>query len=201
MRSYNRLVTIRWSAQCGHTKGKLVQSYTLIRDNHNPQYPAYNEDHYVNYRVAVGLLVGQGCEQSELPCLADGITKQGRRSWSFYMYRICCLIDRRIWRRMRLTNDIVLAICLPQTDNSNVKRPRPTALKDNMHRLDRVGRCHKKVKRWKRWRSEKMSAVFMSLFSLSSHYLFTFSLFHFCFLALPKDQPLRGSWPDHHFFT
>ncbi|KDR51418.1 hypothetical protein HMPREF1991_02507 [Hoylesella loescheii DSM 19665 = JCM 12249 = ATCC 15930] len=48
---------------------------------------------------------------------------------------------------MQLTNDIVLAICLPQTDNSNVKKPRPTALKDDMHRLDRVGRCHKKVKR------------------------------------------------------
>ncbi|KDR51419.1 hypothetical protein HMPREF1991_02508 [Hoylesella loescheii DSM 19665 = JCM 12249 = ATCC 15930] len=46
-----------------------------------------------------------------------------------------------------------------------------------------------------------MSAVFMSLFSLSSHYLFTFSLFHFCFLALPTDQPLRSNWPDHHFFT
>ena len=25
---------------------------------------------YVNYRVAVGLLVGQGCERSELPCLS-----------------------------------------------------------------------------------------------------------------------------------
>ena len=33
-----------------------------------------------------------------------------------------------------------LAIGLPQTDSSNVKRPRPTALKDNMHRLGRVGR-------------------------------------------------------------
>ena len=164
MRSYNRLVTIRWSAQCGHTKGKLVQSYTLIRDNHNPQYPAYNEDHYVNYRVAVGLLVGQGCEQSELPCLADGITKQGRRSWSFYMYRICCLVDKRIWRRMQLANNIVLAICFPKTDNLNVKRPRPTALKDNMHRLDRVGRFTPNP-------------------------------------ALPKDQPLRGSWRDHHFLT
>ena len=41
--------------------------------------------HLTNYRVAVGLLVGQGCERSELPCLADGITKLGRRSWSFYV--------------------------------------------------------------------------------------------------------------------
>ena len=35
---------------------------------------------------------------------------------------------------------LFLAIGLPQTDRSNVKRPRPTALKDNMHRLGRVGR-------------------------------------------------------------
>ena len=75
----------------------------------------------------------------------------------------------------------------------NGNRPRPTALKDNMHRLGRVGRCHK------RWKDEKGKEVkrcwlcFMSLFSLSSHYLFTFSLFHFCFPALPTDQPLRGS--------
>ena len=62
---------------------------------------------YVDYRVAVGLLVGQGCERSELPCLADEITKQGRRSWSFYIYRSCRLVDRRIWGQMLLTNDIV----------------------------------------------------------------------------------------------
>ena len=60
-----------------------------------------------NYRVAVGLLVGQGCERSELPCLADEITKQGRRSWFFYIYRSCRLVDRRIWGQMLLTNDIV----------------------------------------------------------------------------------------------
>jgi len=65
---------------------------------------------------------------------------------------------------MQLANDIVLAICLPQTDNLKVKRPRPTALKDNMHHLGRVGR-----------------------FSPNP--------------ALPTNQPLRGSWPDHHFFT
>ena len=41
------------------------------------------EIRYGNYRVAVGPLVGQGCDRSELPCLADGITKLGRRSWSF----------------------------------------------------------------------------------------------------------------------
>ena len=29
------------------------------------------EIRYTNYRVAVGLLVGQGCERSELPCLSD----------------------------------------------------------------------------------------------------------------------------------
>ena len=29
----------------------------------DPQYPPYNEDHYVNYRVAVGLLEGQGWER------------------------------------------------------------------------------------------------------------------------------------------
>jgi len=51
---------------------------------------------YVNYRVAVGLLIGQGWERSELPCLADDMTNLGRRPWSFYVYRICCLLDRRI---------------------------------------------------------------------------------------------------------
>ena len=49
------------------------------------------------YRVAVGPLVGQGWEWNDLPCLADGITKQGRRSWSFYMCRTCCLLDWRIY--------------------------------------------------------------------------------------------------------
>ena len=65
---------------------------------------------------------------------------------------------------MQLANDIVLAICLPQTDNSNVKRPRPTALKDGMHHLGRVDRFTPNP-------------------------------------ALPTDQPLRGSWRDHHSFT
>ena len=54
------------------------------------------EIRYTNYRVAVGLLVGQGWERSELPCIANGITKLGRRSWSFYAYRSCRLADRRI---------------------------------------------------------------------------------------------------------
>ena len=54
------------------------------------------ETRYANYRVAVGLLIGQGCKRSELPCLADGITKLGRRSWSFYIYGIDCLVDKRI---------------------------------------------------------------------------------------------------------
>ena len=41
---------------------------------------------------------------------------------------------------MLLTNDVVIGHWFPKTDGSNVKRPRPTALKDYMHRLDRVGR-------------------------------------------------------------
>ena len=72
------------------------------------------EIRYVNYRVAVGLLEGQGCERSELPCLADGITKQGRRSWSFYIYRICCLVYRRISGQMLLTNDVVFDHWFPK---------------------------------------------------------------------------------------
>jgi len=35
---------------------------------------------------------------------------------------------------------LFLTIGFPKTDSSKVKRPRPTALKDNMHRLGRVGR-------------------------------------------------------------
>ena len=34
--------------------------------------------------LAVGPFVGQGCERSELPCLARGDKKLGRRPWSFY---------------------------------------------------------------------------------------------------------------------
>ena len=63
----------------------------------------------MNYRVAVGPLIGQGCERSELPCLADGIIKLGRRSWSFYVYHICYLVDRRTWRQMRLMRNIVFS--------------------------------------------------------------------------------------------
>jgi len=58
---------------------------------------------------------------------------------------------------------LFLAIGFPKTDGSNVKKPRPTALKDYMHRLDRVGRFTPNP-------------------------------------ALPKDQPLRGSWLDSHSF-
>ncbi|KDR51417.1 hypothetical protein HMPREF1991_02506 [Hoylesella loescheii DSM 19665 = JCM 12249 = ATCC 15930] len=75
----------------------MFKKYGVLSRTHTPiQKLGLRENRYANYRVAVGPLEGQGCERSELPCLADGITKQGRRSWSFYMYRICCLIDRRI---------------------------------------------------------------------------------------------------------
>ena len=67
----------------------------------------------MNYRVAVGPLIGQGCERSELPCLADGIIKQGRRSWSFYVYHICCLVDRRIRGQMLLMRSIVFSHSRP----------------------------------------------------------------------------------------
>jgi len=73
-----------------------------------------NNIHLTNYRVAVGPLVGQGCDRSELPCLADGITKQGRRSWSFYIYRTCSIVDKRICGQMPLANDIVFSRWFPQ---------------------------------------------------------------------------------------
>ena len=59
---------------------------------------------------------------------------------------------------------LLLAIGFPKTDGSNVKRPRPTALKDNMHRLGRVGRFTPNP-------------------------------------ALPKDQPLRGSWHNEFLLS
>ena len=34
-------------------------------------------------RIAVGPFKGQGCERSELPCLARGDKELDRRSWSF----------------------------------------------------------------------------------------------------------------------
>ena len=37
------------------------------------------------YRNAVGLFRGQGCERSELPCLACDNKNLGRRPWSFYI--------------------------------------------------------------------------------------------------------------------
>ena len=67
----------------------------------------------MNYRVAVGPLVGQGCERSELPCLADGIIKLGRRPWPFYVYHICYLVDRRIRGQMLLMRNIVFGHSLP----------------------------------------------------------------------------------------
>ena len=67
----------------------------------------------MNYRVAVGPLVGQSCERSELPCLADGIIKLGRRSWSFYIYHICYLVDRRIRGQMLLMRNIVFSHSRP----------------------------------------------------------------------------------------
>ena len=41
--------------------------------------------HNANNRMAVGPFRGQGCERSELPCLASVDRKLGRRSWSFYI--------------------------------------------------------------------------------------------------------------------
>ena len=59
---------------------------------------------------------------------------------------------------------LLLAIGFPKTDGSNVKRPRPTALKDYKHRLDRVGRFTPNP-------------------------------------ALPKDEPLRGSWHNEFLLS
>ena len=85
-------------------------------------------DYLINYRVAVGLLVGQGCDRSELPCLADGITKQGRRSWSFYIYRSCCPVNRRICGQMLLTNDIVFGRWFPQNRQLERKKTKTYGL-------------------------------------------------------------------------
>ena len=43
-------------------------------------------EYCANYRAAVGLFVGQGCERSELPCLERGDKKLGRRPWSFFKF-------------------------------------------------------------------------------------------------------------------
>ena len=72
----------------GHLGTNIIQQLYLNMPIRGP--------YCMNYRVAVGPLVGQGCERSELPCLADGIIKLGRRPWSFYVYGIDCLVDRLI---------------------------------------------------------------------------------------------------------
>ena len=43
------------------------------------------EIRYTNYRVAVGVIDGQGCARSELPSFANGKTKKCRRSCTFYV--------------------------------------------------------------------------------------------------------------------
>ena len=55
-----------------------------------------------SYCVAVGPFAGQGCERSELPCLARGGKKLGRRSWSFYVCGGCCRIERVSCRNCQL---------------------------------------------------------------------------------------------------
>ena len=96
--------------------------------------------HYVSYRVAVGPLVGQGCERSGLPCLADGIIKQGRRSWSFYVYHIYCLVDRRIRGQMLLMKNIVFSHSRPTSRQSKCKKTKAFGLAFPTYGLGSVGR-------------------------------------------------------------
>ena len=80
---------------------------------------------------------GLGSE-SDLPCLSCTWAKQGRRSWSFYIWTICFLETNG---QKRCSSLIAFTrISVYRLDNRwvNVKRPRPTALKDYMHRLGRV---------------------------------------------------------------
>ena len=72
------LVPLRYLPRSGWYKlHLLVSSPCLKRMVSYPDHAYYirefgiREISYVNYRVAVGLLEGQGCERSELPCLSD----------------------------------------------------------------------------------------------------------------------------------
>ena len=92
----------------------------------------------MNYRVAVGLLAGQGYERSELPCLADGIIKLGRRPWSFYVYHICYLVDRRIRGQMLLMRNIVFGHSRPTSRLFERKKTKTFGLALFTYNLGRV---------------------------------------------------------------
>ena len=94
----------------------------------------------MNYRIAVDPLIGQGCERSELPCLADGIIKLGRRPWSFYVYHICYLVDRRIRGQMLLMRNIVFSHSRPISRLFERKKTKTFGLALFTYNLGRVGR-------------------------------------------------------------
>ena len=92
--------------------------------------------------MAVGLFVGQGCERSELPCLARDDKKLGRRSWSFYIVLIVVGPDEWLsglsltFETYGATSDkgdmigmrLDFKRAFPaKSHGSNVKRPRPSA--------------------------------------------------------------------------
>ncbi len=116
----------------GHLGTNIIQQLYLNMPIRGP--------YCMNYRVAVGPLVGQGCERSELPCLADGIIKLGRRSWSFYVYHICYLVDRRIRRQMRLMRNIVFRHSLSISRLFKRKKTKTFGLALFTYNLGRVGR-------------------------------------------------------------
>ena len=73
-----------------------------------------------NYRVAVDLLIGQGCERSELPCLSGAYNPSRPQVLFFLHLPICSLVNRRICEQMLLTNDIVFSHWFPR--NKQFKR-------------------------------------------------------------------------------
>gem|GEM_PF-756015 len=94
----------------------------------------------MNYRVAVGPLAGGGGERSGGHAVADGIIKLGRRSWSFYVYYICYLVDRRIRRQMRLMRNIVFSHSLSISRLFERKKTKTFGLASFTYNLGRVGR-------------------------------------------------------------
>ena len=101
-----------------------------------------------------------------------------------------------------------LAVGSPKTDSSNVKRPRPTALKDNMHRLGRVGRftpnpalpTDQPLRG--SWHNKCLLFPHHVLYGMLMRCMQSeLSEINWVEKWLLSQQSLRGSWRDSHFFT
>ena len=103
---------------------------------------------------------------------------------------------------------LFLAVGFPKTDSSKVKKPRPTALKDSMHRLGRVGRftpnpalpTDQPLRG--SWHNKCFFFSHQVLYRMLMRWIpSALSEINWVEKWLLPQQSLRGSWRDSHFFT